>query len=273
MDHLVPIGTFSAMTRLTVKALRHYDELGLLPPAHVDPASNYRYYRLSQANRAEAIRILRKVEMPLDEIADVLDVDDPDLVTKRLDTHRERLAERLADDRRMLRFLERLIERGEGVMPYDVELKRTTPQTVARVCVHTNLRRIGKDLDTGFGAIMQQVGATGGTPAGAPFVVYHEVIDEHTDGDIEICVPIDAARDLSGDVECVEVPARLVASTTHRGPYDELSPAYHTLHGWIAEHGHQTAGPPRELYLNDPRSVPPEDLLTEVQWPVDTTGG
>ena len=52
------------MVRLSVKALRHYDEQGLLSPAVVDPSSGYRYYRYSQANRAEAIRILRSLDMP-----------------------------------------------------------------------------------------------------------------------------------------------------------------------------------------------------------------
>ena len=93
---LVPIGRFSKMTRLSVKALRLYDENGLLPPSHVDPSSGYRYYSLGQANRAEAVRILRSVEMPLDEIRSILETDDPELVHKQLVVHRERLAERLA---------------------------------------------------------------------------------------------------------------------------------------------------------------------------------
>ena len=72
MDNLLPIGRFSKATRLSVKALRHYDELGLLRPAFVDPSSGYRYYRPAQANQAEAIRILRSLEMPLEEIRAVL---------------------------------------------------------------------------------------------------------------------------------------------------------------------------------------------------------
>ncbi|HEX6256315.1 MAG TPA: MerR family transcriptional regulator [Euzebyales bacterium] len=270
MDLLVPIGRFSEMTRLTVKALRLYAESGLLPPAHVDPLSGYRYYRLGQANRAEAIRILRGVDMPLSEIAEVLATDEPELIRKQLDRHRDRLAARLADDERRLRFLERLIERGEGVMPYDVELKETRPETVATVRRHTDLAGIGAALDEGFATVVHAVGSAGGTPVGTPFVVYHAVIDEFTAGDIDICVPIAADVEIEGDVDRVDVPAQRVASTVHRGPYDELSPAYHTLTGWIAEHGHQMAGPPRERYLNDPREVPPEDLLTEVQWPVTT---
>ena len=59
-EQLVPIGRFSEATRLSVKALRHYDDIGLLRPAVTDPQSGYRYYRLGQANRAEAIRQLRE---------------------------------------------------------------------------------------------------------------------------------------------------------------------------------------------------------------------
>lgn len=93
---LVPIGRFSKMTRLSVKALRLYADNGVLPPAHVDPSSGYRYYELGQANRAEAVRILRSVDMPLDEIRAILETDDPELVHKQLVAHRERLAERRA---------------------------------------------------------------------------------------------------------------------------------------------------------------------------------
>jgi effector-binding domain-containing protein len=271
MDLLVPIGRFSEMTRLTVKALRLYAESGMLPPAHVDPSSGYRYYRLGQTNRAEAIRILRGVDMPLSEIAEVLATDDPEVIGKQLDRHRDRLAARLADDERRLRFLERLIERGEGVMPYDVELEETAPQTVATVRRTTDLARISTDLAEGFRTIVQAIGAAGGAPAGVPYVVYHAVIDEDTSGDIAMCVPVEPDLDLDGDVDRVDVPAQLVAATVHRGPYDEIAPAYHTVSGWLAEHGHQIAGPPRELYLNDPGEVPAEKLLTEVQWPVART--
>ena len=66
--NLIPIGRFSRMTRLSVKALRLYDEIGLLPPAQRRPVFRIQYYDLGQANRAAAARILRVVEIPLDEI-------------------------------------------------------------------------------------------------------------------------------------------------------------------------------------------------------------
>lgn len=68
MSGLIPIGEFSALCQLSVKMLRHYDEIGLLAPAHVDPVNGYRYYRADQLRVAATIRELRRVEMPLGEI-------------------------------------------------------------------------------------------------------------------------------------------------------------------------------------------------------------
>ena len=268
MDDLVTIGRFSTMTRLSVKALRIYDDMGLLRPAWVDPSSGYRYYRLGQANHAEAIRILRAIEMPLDEIREVLAHDDAALVHKALDRHRARLQERLAEQERMLAFLERLIERQEGVMPYEVEIKDTLEQPVVAVRRTTSLTRIADDVAAGFGAVMGYLGSRGVAPSGAPLIIYHDVIDEHTDGDVEICVPVAQPGDGDGDVYGTVLEGGTVAATVHRGPYHEIGPAYHTLQGWIAEQGHAMAGPPREAYLNDPRDVSPDDLLTELSWPI-----
>jgi effector-binding domain-containing protein len=266
--NLVSIGQFSKMTRLSVKALRLYDEIGLVSPAYVDPSSRYRYYELGQANRAEAVRILRMVEMPLDEIRAILEIDDPELVHKQLVAHRERLAERLAAQERTLAYLESLIQRKEGIMPYDVQLVEATPQLVAATKVNTSLSRIGSDIGSGFGALVMALGHHGTTPAGAPLIVYHDVIDQETDGAIEICVPVDEEFPDTGDVCGRELEGGSMATTVHHGPYEQIAPAYHTLTGWISDHGHDVAGPPRETYLNDPQIVAPDELLTRVEFPV-----
>ena len=261
------------MTRLSVKALRLYDENGLLPPSHVDPSSGYRYYSLGQANRAEAVRILRSVEMPLDEIRSILETDDPELVHKQLVVHRERLAERLAVQERTLAYLESLIQRKKGIMPYDVQIMEETPQLVAATKIHTNLSRIGNDIGTGFGSLMRVLGREGVAGSGPPLIVYHHAIDQETDGDIEICVPVNTAISGDGEVYARELEGGTMATAVHRGPYEEIAAAYHTLTGWISEHGHEIAGPPREIYLNDPQTVLPEELLTRVEFPICSEAG
>ena len=95
---LLSIGRFAAVTGLTVTALRHYDDVGLLPPAHVDAATGYRWYAPGQAVRAGLIRRLRAVDVPLDEVDAVLDaLGDPARVGALLAVHEQRLADRAAD--------------------------------------------------------------------------------------------------------------------------------------------------------------------------------
>lgn len=268
MENLLPIGRFSKMTLLSIKALRLYDEVGLLQPDYVDPSTNYRYYRPNQANRAEAIRMLRRVDMPLDDIAEVLSAPTSEIGRKLLRRHQERLAAELSRRERQLHYLEQLIEGEDLLMRYEVKVREAMPEQVAATRIHTSLATIGDDIGRAFGTLMGFLGPRRVTPAGAPFIVYHDVIDEETAGDIEVCIPVPAAVEGDDQVAGVEIPGGTVATVTHQGPYDQIGPAYHTLSGWIQDHGHETAGPPREVYLNDPQSTLPDDLLTEVIWPI-----
>jgi effector-binding domain-containing protein len=256
-----------------LKALRLYDENGLLPPAEVDASTGYRYYRAEQANRAEVIKILRSMEMPLEEIRAVLDANNDDAANKQLLVHKDRLTERLAIQERMLSYLQSLIRNKGKIMTYEVHVTEQKPQWVAGVKIHTSLKRIAADVPAGFGALMQGLGRGGAAPIGAPMIVYHSVIDEETDGDIELCAPVKA--DFIGDsqVKGRELEGGKVASTVHRGPYEQISPAYHFLAGWIADNGFEISGPPRETYLNDPRMVASDQLLTRIDYPISTKNG
>jgi DNA-binding transcriptional MerR regulator len=82
-DDLVPIGRFARLCRLSVKRLRHYDGVGLLPPAYVDEATGYRYYRRDQARDALTIGLLRALDVPLPAVTEVLS-GDPDAVAHAL---------------------------------------------------------------------------------------------------------------------------------------------------------------------------------------------
>jgi DNA-binding transcriptional MerR regulator len=113
---LMPIGRFARLTGLSVKALRHYDELGLLRPAAVDASTGYRSYSTAQVERAEAIRLLRRLELPLDEIAALLEAHDPVLVRKVLLDHQRRTAVRSAQLKSVLQRLQPLLDGKEPIM-------------------------------------------------------------------------------------------------------------------------------------------------------------
>uniref|UniRef100_UPI000B202F7D MerR family transcriptional regulator n=1 Tax=Streptomyces odonnellii TaxID=1417980 RepID=UPI000B202F7D len=72
------IGAFARASRLSAKALRRYDELGLLRPARVDAYTGYRYYEATQLERARLVAWLRRIGMPLAGIREVCDLYETD---------------------------------------------------------------------------------------------------------------------------------------------------------------------------------------------------
>lgn len=158
-------------------------------------------------------------------------------------------------------------------MGYDIEITEVQPRLIAAIRVTTSRSNIGDEIASGFGALMGVLSGEGVGPSGPPFVVYHDVIDAETVGDIEIGMPIAGA--ISGDdtVYSRELEGGAMAITVHRGPYQEIESAYKSLMGWIPEHGYEIAGPPREIYLNDPHTVSPEEILTRVEFPIGDGSG
>ena len=132
---LMSIGRFARLTGLTVKALRHYDELGLLRPAAVDPETGYRSYLSAQTGRAEAIRLLRRLELPLDDVATLVATDDPAAVRRVLLDHQRRTAMRSAELNIVLQGLQPLIDGKEPVMGTHPEaLDREAQRRLAADC-------------------------------------------------------------------------------------------------------------------------------------------
>lgn len=111
-EHLLSIGAFALLSRLSIPALRHYGETGLLPPAGTDPRTGYRRYSRDQLAAARTIRVLRAVDVPLEDIAGALEANTEESVRDALIAHRERLALRAAQLTQMLTHTEELLKRG-----------------------------------------------------------------------------------------------------------------------------------------------------------------
>src|SRR6266567_1166113 len=112
MTARVAIGDFSRMTHLSVTALRHYHEVGLLSPAEVDPGSGYRFYALEQVQTAQVIRRFRDLGMPLDEIREVLNAPDAAARNQVIVTHMQRMESQLAVTQSVVASLRSLLERS-----------------------------------------------------------------------------------------------------------------------------------------------------------------
>ncbi|MFC6367846.1 MerR family transcriptional regulator, partial [Nonomuraea thailandensis] len=115
-EELLPIGQFARLGRLSVKQLRHYDELGLLRPAYVDAETGYRYYRASQARAALSIGLLRSLDVPLPVVGEVLS-GAPEEAAGVLAGVRDALEAELVRRRRTLAALERVMAQGLPAAP------------------------------------------------------------------------------------------------------------------------------------------------------------
>ena len=248
MENLIPIGQFAAASRLSPKALRLYDESGLLRPAVVDPNSGYRFYRLEQLRSATLIALLRSAGMPLVEIRRVLD--DPSRA--RIDEYEAALEGELAERRRVLDYVRRLIEEEEM---YEVQVKQ-----VPEVPYVSRSKRVRvSELEPFIVGTISDLWEAH-EPTGSAFTLYHGEVNEEADGPVEVCVPV-----ADGDKR---LPAAEVAYTIAVGSqctFPEIIGAYDAVAGWAQERGRELAGPPREIYLSDPAH---EEPRMEIAWPI-----
>jgi DNA-binding transcriptional MerR regulator len=155
-DELIPIGRFARLAGLSIGALRHYDELDLLRPADVDPFTGYRRYRPEQVQVARAIRRLRELEMPLDEIRAVLAVDDPADERRRIGVHERRLQARLDRLVHLLHVTRRLSHGKEPLMT------ATGSTTVTDLLDDAAHQRLGKDLYNHAWTLLEKADRTAG---------------------------------------------------------------------------------------------------------------
>lgn len=131
------------------------------------------------------------------------------------------------------------------------------------------------EIGSAIGTLVQYGMSHGAEFTGGPIALMHEIgkdaavrADQEGSAVIDVAFPI--ARPVeSGDVvKCYEMPGGEMAKVVHKGSYDACEPAYDALYAWVVDHGYMISDPTREVYLNDPREVPPEEILTEIYAPI-----
>jgi DNA-binding transcriptional MerR regulator len=262
-QELMPIGRFARRCRLSVKQLRHYDELGLLRPAWVDPGSGYRYYRAEQAGEALSIGLLRSLDVPLPAIGQVLAGRD---VVAVLGAAKDRLEADLVRRRRMLATLNRILT--QGLPRAEVRLTREDARRVAVTSALGPVEEIGPVTSACVARLSQALAAAGRQPRGPLIGLFPlDLADQVT---VRVAAEVD--QDVPGTAWEVLGGGRF-AVATHVGPYDQLSLTAHALLAWIGEHGHTVGGGLREVYLSDPQHTAPEQLVTQLMLKLEEEEG
>lgn len=274
----IPIGTFSRITHLSQKALRLYDERGLLVPAVRDICTGYRYYTFAQVERGIRIRYLLWLGFGLSEVETILDARERGDAGTIRDHFARRLAAAEQEIGRLHAIAEVLQKQKQDPLNGGFRMSITEP-TIKEIpplrVLSRRERGVYQETIPGLiGELFTYVcPAEGRQPAakmaGPIMFICHDEEYRETDADIEVAIPITGSVSLDGTgVEVVTLPGGRFVSVLHTGPYPGISKAYERLFAYMGEHRFAPAGPSRELYLNDPGEVPEEELLTEVQFPV-----
>lgn len=269
---MLRIGDFARLARVTIKALRHYDEAGLLRPAHVDRTTGYRYYRPEQLDALNRILLLRDLGFALSDIARLVDA--PDLLDAALDRRRAALVDTLAQDRARLRRLDAYRDALAAnpapppVIPRGVPAVRAVTARAVTAPGDGTITELFETLEVTAKRLRARADAS-------PFLLFHDIRGDET-MDVEACVPVD--RD--GDGVRLVAGHALAGTVAYRGPYAQTPSLFAELARWVSASDGTIAGPLREVYHRfgaDQRGyrLPPRmlaadaaDYLTELQIPI-----
>jgi DNA-binding transcriptional MerR regulator len=245
---MLRIGDFSRLARVTIKTLHHYDEAGLLRPAHVDAHTGYRYYEAAQLQTLQRILLLKDLGFALDEIRALLAarVDDPALL-KRLEERRAELCASIAEDQQRLRRLdalrisasERSADAGQSVVL----------QAIPAMEIYSIRERVAhmSDAVPSMFEAAEAIVATHRTRADAsPFLLFHDPEYREQDVDVEVCIPVKAHDAKLGTYLLAGAPK--AGCLTYRGAYEQTPRLYESMLQWLENSGLRIAGPLREVY-------------------------
>jgi DNA-binding transcriptional MerR regulator len=224
MLRAVNIGAFSSKSGLSADILRHYERLGLLIPLR--QANGYRQYQPSQLERAEQIRVLRQLDMPLGEIAALLKSKNPAL----LEMHEARLLERLVAGRGALLAMRGLLRGKRQHKPLEVQILEQAPSQMLSLRQNVpwhEIQAFSKHCEQAFGALHKTQGIQA---TGEVLVLQHNLgfVIDHLD--LEVQLPVAAPMHGGGLVLAGERPALRLALVAHQLEPQAALPLYRQLH-------------------------------------------
>lgn len=256
------IGEFSKLTWITVKALRHYDEVGILPPAAVDPGSGYRFYDEDQIQTAALIRKLRRFEFPLKSIKVILE-SEPVEVLPILDDQIDRLLRNQKELAFTIRELQNFKNQyQENPMSINEENTTFTIESSPEIGVLATRQTTGIDqIGAMYSKLFEEAARHGITPNGVTGIRYYDDEFDRENSDMEVFIGVDRPNYVIPSTQCLKA--------VHRGPYSTLEDTYAALMQEISKQDYKINGAPFEIYrVNQFNSPDPSDWITDIYFPI-----
>lgn len=258
------IGEFSNLCMVTTKTLRHYDNIGLLRPAHISGETGYRYYEASQFRDMFFILKCKDYGFTLDEISSLLHAEAHVVAARFAAKYTEQgtiLTRHQELMRKMREDMEQL-EKGIDIMSTmktEIKLVETKPVEIVSERDVISMKDFGKM----FGKVMDKLKANKLECTGGLMAIYYCEEFNPESSDVEIGAIV---SEKSGVTRTF--PGQTCAMGVHLGAYSSLGETYAAIAKWIEENGYEIADAPYDKYLNSPYEVPEDKLVTEIYFPV-----
>ncbi len=272
MRTTLAIGDFSQATHLSIKTLRHYHRVGLLEPADVDPGTGHRRYTADQIATAQVIRRFRSLDMPLEDIQQVISA--PDVLTRNalISGHLRRLEATLARTQEAAASLRDLLQPPAACAPVVIEHRQVAATPAVAVRDMLDLEDAASWFQGALGELHAIAAAQKLTLSGPAGGIYASRLFTHERGEATVYLPCADPVRPTGRVAPITVPAVEVALITHLGSHQDVDRSYGALGAYVAEHALGIDGPVREFYAVGPQDTRDEALWrTEIGWPVFQT--
>ena len=268
---MLKIGEFSKLSRISIRMLRHYDEIGLLAPETTDPFTGYRYYSEAQLITAGRINALKDMGFKLCGAAELLERwEDREALEQRLLDQREEVRLQAEEAARRLRLLDTALERlrKDEPMKYDVSVKTIPERYVASVRqVIPNYDHEG-ELWSIFMKETAHLHIQDGDPCLCTALFYDGEYKER-DVDVEIQKSVRGTYPDTEHVKFKTMPKVEVASAVYKGSYDQIGDVNAAVAAWMEANGYAFAGTAFNIYHVSPHETQnPEEFVTEVCYPV-----
>lgn len=270
MGARVSIGDFAVMTSLSRKALRHYHDIGILQPTHIDSRTGYRFYDTSQVDHAHIIRRFRSLGMSIPDIKALLSTDDAAARTEIIATHLEQMEVQLQQTRDTVGALRELLSPVHT--PTVVAVRHEPALAVWSIGATLEV----SELDGWFAATLRSlrnaVATVGGaTSAIVPGGLYDRALFVESRGEATLFVPAPESATPPEGIRAEVLPRAEFAVLTHSGGHEGIDRSYGALGVYVNEHLISGPGPIREHYVGGTPSNPTSITTTEIYWPIFST--
>ncbi|MCQ2054778.1 MAG: MerR family transcriptional regulator [Fibrobacter sp.] len=266
------IGEFSQLMQVTVKTLRHYEQIGILKPCEVDQWTGYRYYKLEQMQQLQSIRHLKDVGFSLEEIREMMEnnslVPGIEQLESKIHACEEELKILLARRER----LHQMVDSQRKLNSMDKISIQELPEIIVASHRETipNYEAVGPMCVNVIGPEMQRLGCKC-PPPGYCFTIEHNKEYSPTDIDIEYCEQVEEMGTDSEIIQFKKLDAvKSALCYKHYGPYDRFYQSYTEVFKYIEKEGYRIVGNPRCCYVDGIwNQEDPEKWLSIIQVPVE----